>query len=1370
MNEPSNDPQTDPFATQSGEISTPDPGLASLDTVGDLTPVHANAPDRTGDSRLRFRILRAHAKGGLGQVLVAQDTELRRQVAVKEIQSQYADMDESQNRFIFEAEVTGRLEHPGIVPVYALGRYEDGRPYYAMRFITGTAMSVAIDKLHACDDPEQAHRQLRDLLQRFVTVCNTIEFAHSRGYLHRDLKPANIMLGEYAETLVVDWGLAKQIGSNASHFGNQDVSTTEQSVVPPSFVVPSSFDIDLDAALNADTDAGNQADGEVDEHATMVNSAATPKNTPTPKNDSHGREGARTRVGRIVGTPQYMAPEQATGNIARVGPQSDVYSLGATLYQILTGRAPLSSEKKISINELLQRVAAGDIPATVEINPRVPKPLDAICRHAMRRDLDDRYQSARDLARDIENYLADDPISVVPETALRRAGRWTRKHRGVTATIGGAIIAIAMVSTAFYGVTQTALNRTERYLAISQLQQQFDTQISVEERRLNQPAIAADQIPIADELIDQGRELIQQIESLQSVEQPGFVDRNRRFALLQTWTSSLDKLNRQRLSRELQETLVAEVGRLREHFPFPDEVSFDSEVNRLEAVAKERIGQWYRLERPALTPDRFSLVDNGQADDHVFLLKNGESNEVLLADTPAGNVQFSARFAGDWTDARVIGLVINATDDSGYRFLIADQDYHPVYGADTLPTIPQSDRLGRLCAMIVRGDDILRVQPIKLGPSPEKLTVRRERGTLLTLVYGDAQIRFEDLFPLSPEVPGKIGVVGAPGVTLADLELETQRDTKSGSLIADLPELDAIDIGDRAFAEGDWVAAREAYERLPDDVEALAKRALVLEYLDPDAYENALRAIIRDHAPEGVQAPRDRQWYLYAGVRLFLHYLDQDDQQEPATSVLSRLNVNYSLEDVQALIPESQRQRFSQALLKPGKRTRVLFDNQGEIESLDGVIELFSNNPQWRRLAYWRKADTIRYDWDRSPQECRDEARVILDRLINEIESDRDADELTVVTLVGDRIWLDILDANFENGHALLQRFLPEPGVPIPSARLPLLIERARLLIAQADQLADDVQDTARKEWLDQAHEDLITFTSRVDPADPPEGIHYTHFGNACAILGLVDQRRGNEESATQWYQRGRRRNWGPYVFDTQRIITARGAEMILETETPEPFLAARTDGYRGDEWKEIADELLAGSGLNDFAIRNLIFNSEQLPDEWIELVAEKVFSGPRGRKISDQSLLHQIPLKDTNKQGVALILYQAVLHLTLGGEEALVRYPELDEMLFERCERLIRAYENGKFQTNEMAFILAAFTGSWNDRSFSSLKESLGDDDLAAGLGMIFALIQLVKENDFDKFSAIVEKHLRPHAAELPSLYLQICDDKTAGYREQSK
>src|SRR5262249_30755 len=162
---------------------------------------------------LRFRILRPHAKGGLGKVSVAHDEELDREVALKEIQERHAHNPEAQARFLLEARVTGGLEHPGVVPVYGLGTYQDPRPFYAMRFTRGDNLKDAISRFHKAGtrgrSPGERALELRKLLGRFLDVCNAIAYAHSRGVLHRDLKPGNVMLGQFGETLVVDWGLAK---------------------------------------------------------------------------------------------------------------------------------------------------------------------------------------------------------------------------------------------------------------------------------------------------------------------------------------------------------------------------------------------------------------------------------------------------------------------------------------------------------------------------------------------------------------------------------------------------------------------------------------------------------------------------------------------------------------------------------------------------------------------------------------------------------------------------------------------------------------------------------------------------------------------------------------------------------------------------------------------------------------------------------------------------------------------------------------------------------------------------------------------------------------------------------------------------------
>jgi formylglycine-generating enzyme required for sulfatase activity/tRNA A-37 threonylcarbamoyl transferase component Bud32 len=404
-----NDPQqslaavrpAEPLRQQLQQLADPDLE-ASLARVPATPDLEGDQPGATSPyippSTSRYQVLRPHARGGLGEVFVARDSELNREVALKEIQHRHADSPESRARFLLEAEVTGGLEHPGIVPVYGLGSYGDGRPFYAMRFIRGDSLKEAIARFHQAEargrPAGESALELRQLLGRFLDVCNAIAYAHSRGVLHRDLKPGNVMVGQYGETLVVDWGLAKVVD-------RADIETAEGPLRP---------------SLTDDS--------------------------------------AMTRTGAALGTPAYMSPEQAAGRLDQLGPASDVYSLGATLYCLLTGKAPFSEG---DAPEVLRQVQRGEFPPPRQINRRVASALEAVCLKAMALRPGDRYPSPKALAEDLEHWLADEPVAAYREPLSVRLGRWLRHHQTLTAAVGAllltGVIALA-ISTLLVGQAQ----------------------------------------------------------------------------------------------------------------------------------------------------------------------------------------------------------------------------------------------------------------------------------------------------------------------------------------------------------------------------------------------------------------------------------------------------------------------------------------------------------------------------------------------------------------------------------------------------------------------------------------------------------------------------------------------------------------------------------------------------------------------------------------------------------------------------------------------------------------------------------------------------------------------------------------------------
>lgn len=331
----------------------------------------------------RYRVLGPQERGGMGEVFVARDLELGRKVLLKQLPDRHADDPGHRASFLKEVRAGAALEHPNIAPVYDIGQYPGGRLFQVMRLIPGGTLARAIRDHHASAGKVPAAGRVlrfRELLGHFVDACQAIEYAHSRGVLHRDIKPNNIMLGSFGETQVIDWGLARIAGHDLS----DGKGSSEEIILP------------------ADIGEGSQP----------------------------------TIEGQFKGTPAYASPEQADGKQDLIDARSDVYGLGATLYCLLTGEAPFHVRSPL----ILEDVKKGMFPRPRLMRADVPPALESICLKAMAKAHEDRYQSPRDLATEVERWLADEPVRAHPDPFSVRLRRWGLRHRTAVAAAAALLL------------------------------------------------------------------------------------------------------------------------------------------------------------------------------------------------------------------------------------------------------------------------------------------------------------------------------------------------------------------------------------------------------------------------------------------------------------------------------------------------------------------------------------------------------------------------------------------------------------------------------------------------------------------------------------------------------------------------------------------------------------------------------------------------------------------------------------------------------------------------------------------------------------------------------------------------------------------
>ncbi|MHC5081598.1 MAG: protein kinase domain-containing protein, partial [Planctomycetota bacterium] len=329
----------------------------------------------------RYGILGEIARGGMGAIVKLVDNDIRRPVAMKVILG--GDVKERVERFVEEAQVTGQLEHPNIVPVHELGLDPDGKVYFTMKLVKGESLDAIIDAI-ADKDPEVLRKYpLSHLLQIFLKVCDAIAFAHSKGVIHRDLKPENVMVGRFGEVLVMDWGLSKVKG-------REDIAVE-----------------DLVETIRSEREVG------------------------------------KTLSGEVMGTPSYMPPEQASGKVERIDERSDVFALGAMLYKILTHEAPYAGS---NVTEVLRKAVTCAYRAPRVKSPwnRIPKELQSICIKAMSGRMADRYGSVEAMVEDIRAYLDHRPVSAHRSGLLTRFLRFVQRHPAGSLTGGVALVLVTL--------------------------------------------------------------------------------------------------------------------------------------------------------------------------------------------------------------------------------------------------------------------------------------------------------------------------------------------------------------------------------------------------------------------------------------------------------------------------------------------------------------------------------------------------------------------------------------------------------------------------------------------------------------------------------------------------------------------------------------------------------------------------------------------------------------------------------------------------------------------------------------------------------------------------------------------------------------
>jgi serine/threonine-protein kinase len=363
-------------------IPPPPPSRPRLNTEHlRLVVTDKELPRHVANGFMRYDNFHKFTEGGTAVLEECLDKNLGRNVLMKRLHPDLNDDPIERRRFLREARVTALIQHPGTVPVYEISRDNLGQIYFTMKKVEGDSLREILLGIVARDPYYRGKYSLKYLIEVLMQVGQAVAFAHSRGVVHRDLKPANILVGEFGEVMVIDWGLSKVLDEPDTFHGE----------------VPERDPIDLEL----------------------------------------------TRAGNKCGTPLYMSPEQAAGQTDKVDGRSDVYSLGSILYEVLTHENLVwGATREEVLKKILEQDPMP--PRKRAPQRRIPPELDSICLHAVQRDPEKRYQSLLAMSDDLKGYLRHEPVSAHRYSPWERFINWEQRHTLLTVGIGSAVLGICL--------------------------------------------------------------------------------------------------------------------------------------------------------------------------------------------------------------------------------------------------------------------------------------------------------------------------------------------------------------------------------------------------------------------------------------------------------------------------------------------------------------------------------------------------------------------------------------------------------------------------------------------------------------------------------------------------------------------------------------------------------------------------------------------------------------------------------------------------------------------------------------------------------------------------------------------------------------